>query len=218
MRDPHGRPPRRARVFRHRAAVLLLCLLGTLASAQTPEVTRPRQPAAPMAGGAGEIEQLLHLFAQRSHAEARFEQSEYLSALTRPLQSRGTLSYRAPDHLEQHIEKPRSQLLVLDHGVLSMQLGRHRHSVPLTDYPQLAPLLDSLRALLAGDLSTLQQHFDLQLQGPLTQWQLRLTPRSSGLPDQLREIRMRGDQAQVEEIQLEQRDGDHSVMHIEPVP
>lgn len=218
MRDPHSRPARRARISRRGAAVLLLCLISTLATAQPPEVNRTQAPQTAAADGVSELAQLLHLFGQRTHAEARFEQSQYLAALTRPLQSTGTLSYRAPDHLEQHIEQPRSQLLVLDHGVLSMQLGRHRHSVPLSDYPQLAPLLDSLTALLAGDLSTLQQHFDLQLQGPLTQWQLRLTPRSTDVADQLREIRMQGDEAQVEEIQLEQRDGDHSVMHIEPAP
>jgi hypothetical protein len=198
--------------------VLLLCLLSAVAIAQPRGAARAQDPATTSAGGASELEQLMQLFGQRSHAEARFEQSQYLAALTRPLQSSGTLSYRAPDHLEQHIETPRPQLLVLDHGVLSMQLGRHRHSVPLTDYPQLAPLLDSLRALLAGELSTLQQRFELQLEGPLTRWQLRLTPRSSALQGQLREIRMRGDQAQIREIQLEQRDGDHSVMHIEPTP
>jgi hypothetical protein len=213
------RKPRRLSIHGSRpfAAVLLLCLLCA-AILQPRAADAAQDPADTATGAASELEQLLHLFGQRSHAEARFEQSQYLAALTRPLQSTGTLSYRAPDHLEQRIETPRPQLLVLDHGVLSMQLGRHRHSVPLADYPQLAPLLDSLRALLAGDLTTLQQRFELQLDGPLTQWQLRLTPRPATQPSQLREIRMRGDQAQISEVQLEQQDGDHSVMHIEPAP
>ncbi len=194
-----------------RAAVLLVGLLGLLganAAANCADTT---------AGAASELQQLLQLLGQRTHAEARFEQSQYLAALKRPLQSSGTLSYRAPDHLEQHIEKPRPQLLVLDHGVLSLQLRKHRRSLPLADYPQLAPLLDSLRALLAGDLATLQQRFDLQLQGPLSHWQLQLTPRAGALQE-LRDIRVRGEQAQILEVQLEQRDGDHSDMHIEPAP
>ena len=185
--------------------------------------------AAPAASGAAaqppqalqaaqELQQLMQLFHARAHAEAHFQQSQYLAALTRPLQSTGTLAYRAPDHLEQDIVTPRHQRLVLDHGLLTMQLGRHRRSVPLADYPALAPLLDSLRALLAGDLSALQQHFALQLAGPLSRWQLRLTPRPATLGSQLRAIRMRGAGAQILEVQLVQQDGDHSVMHIEPTP
>ncbi|HTT05981.1 MAG TPA: outer membrane lipoprotein carrier protein LolA [Steroidobacteraceae bacterium] len=203
MRRCLGRPTR------PRAAVLLLCLLGASAAAHCAD-----SPA----GSASELQQLLQRLGQRTQAQARFEQSQYLAALKRPLQSSGTLSYRAPDHLEQHIEKPRPQLLVLDHGMLSLQLGRHRRSVALADYPQLAPLLDSLRALLAGDLATLQQRFDLQLQGPLSHWQLLLTPRAGALQQQLRDIRVRGEQAQILEVQLAQRDGDHSDMHIEPAP
>ncbi|HEX4050346.1 MAG TPA: outer membrane lipoprotein carrier protein LolA [Steroidobacteraceae bacterium] len=218
MRNPRNNPARLARPCTRRAAVPLLCLLCAAASLQTHAADGVPAPAESATAAASELAQLLRLFGQRSHAEARFEQSQYLAALTRPLQSAGTLSYRAPDHLEQHIETPRSQLLVLDHGVLSMQLGRHRRSVPLADYPQLAPLLDSLRALFAGDLTTLQEHFELQLQGPLTQWQLRLTPRSAALHSQLREIRLRGERVQISEIELEQQDGDHSVMHIEPAP
>lgn len=205
---------------RPRAPALMLCLLSAAAPLQSRGANAPQASAAHAADAAdaGELQQLLHLFGQRSHAEARFEQSQYLAALTRPLQSAGTLSYRAPDHLEQHIETPRPQALILDHGVLSMQLGRHRRSVPLADYPQLAPLLDSLRSLLAGDLAALQQRFELQLQGPLSQWQLRLTPRAGALSAALREIRVRGENAQISEIRLEQRDGDHSVMHVEPAP
>ena len=189
--------------------VLGLGLRGASAAANAADTT---------AGAASELQQLLQLLGQRTHAQARFEQSQYLAALQRPLHSSGTLSYRAPDHLEQLIEKPRRQLLVLDHGVLSLQLRKHRRSVPLADYPQLAPLLDSLRALLAGDLATLQQRFDLKLQGPLSHWQLQLTPRAGALQAQLRDIRVRGEQAQILEVQLEQRDGDHSDMHIEPAP
>ncbi|HWG75970.1 MAG TPA: outer membrane lipoprotein carrier protein LolA [Steroidobacteraceae bacterium] len=218
MRGSPGSSARIRRRCGHSAALLLLCLLAATSLVHPCAAQGAQPPSQAATDNASELGQLLQLFGQRSHAEARFEQSQYLAALTRPLQSTGTLAYRAPDHLEQHIQTPRSQLLVLDHGVLSMQLGRHRHSVPLADYPQLAPLLESLRALLAGDLDGLQQHFELRLQGPLTQWQLRLTPRSADLSSQLREMLIRGDHAQIREVQIQQRNGDHSIMHIEPTP
>jgi hypothetical protein len=163
-----------------------------------------------------DLQLLMRELGERHDARARFEQSQYLGALTRPLQSTGTLSYEAPAHLEQQILTPRAQRLTLDHGTLTMQLGRHRHSVLLADYPQLAPLLGSLRALLAGDLPALRQQFDLQFTGPLQHWQLRLTPRAPAAATALRDIELRGEQTQIEEVQIEQQNGDHSVMRIEP--
>jgi hypothetical protein len=177
---------------------------------------------AAMAAGAamdqdGELQALMGMLAQRPHGSARFQQSQYLAALTRPLLSAGTLSYDAPDHLEQHIDTPRPQQLVLEHGQLTLQVGRHRRSVRLADYPQLAPLLESIRAMLAGDLPALQHNFRLQLSGPLGGWSLLLTPRDAALASTLRALRMRGDGAQIREVQIEQTNGDHAVMHIEPL-
>lgn len=166
----------------------------------------------------GKLQRLMQLFAQRRHARARFTQSQYLAALQRPLDSTGTLSYEAPDHLEQQVQTPRRELFVLDHGVLTMQIGRHRRSVPLAEYPDLAPLLGSVQALLAGDLDVLQQRFTLQLRGPLAHWQLRLLPRSPPGRAGLRALRIRGVAGQIREVQLEQTNGDHSVMQIEPSP
>ncbi len=185
----------------------------TILAATTLALTVARAPAAEDA----ELRQLMALLAQRQHGAARFQQSQYLAVLTRPLQSAGTLSYDAPDHLEQRIDTPRPQRLVLDHGQLTLQVGRHRRSVRLADYPQLAPLLDSIRAMLAGDLSALQHNFSLQLSGPLDRWSLLLTPHDPAVSATLRDIRMLGEEAQIREVQIEQADGDHAVMHIEPL-
>jgi hypothetical protein len=185
---------------------LLLCLCPCL-----PAWAVPAPSAADL-----ELQQLMSLLAQRRHTTAHFQQSQYLAALTRPLQSAGTLSYDAPDHLEQRIETPRRQLMVLEHGELTMQLGRHRRSVSLADYPELAPLLDSVRAMLAGDLAALQQGFEVELSGPISHWELELRPRAAALRVQLRDIRMRGEGVQILEVQIEQTNGEHSVMHIEP--
>jgi len=174
------------------------------------------------------LPQLMQLLGRRRAARAQFEETQYVAILTRPLHSAGTLSYRAPDHLEERIERPHRQLLLLDHELLSVQLGHHRRSVPLQQYPQLAPLLQSLLATLSGDATALQRSFSVQLRGPLSHWQLVLTPRDDapgpqsdsggGAQFALRRITLQGMDAQIEQLTVEQRDGDRSVMRLRPLP
>ena len=173
-------------------------------------------PAAWSAEAAPELDSLMALLAQRRHGEAEFSEKKYLSMLKQPLESSGVLIYDAPDHLEQRTLQPRAQSVVLDHGVVTMQIGRRHRVLRLADYPQLAPLIDSIRATLAGDRAALERVFELSFSGTLEHWQLRLEPHDAQLAATLKRIDMRGERDAVREVQLQQSDGDHSVMSIMP--
>jgi hypothetical protein len=164
------------------------------------------------------LNQLMQLLAQRRHGEADFSEVRYLSVLSEPLRSQGVLIYEAPDHLEQRILQPRAETVVLDHGVLTMHVGKRERSVPLAEQPQIAPLVDSIRALLAGERATLERRFRLQLTGSIERWMLRLEPRESSLRSSVREIDMSGERDAIREVQLQARNGDRSVMQIQPRP
>jgi len=86
----------------------------------------------------------------------------------------------------------------------------------LAEYPQLAPLIDSIRATLAGDRAALERVFELEFHGTLEHWQLRLTPRDATLAATLTHIDMQGERDAVREVQVQQGDGDRSVMSITP--
>ena len=173
-------------------------------------------PAAHSADGPPELDRLMALLAQRRHGEADFREQKYLSMLTQPLESAGVLIYDAPDHLEQRTTLPHPQSVVLEHGVATMQIGKRRRVLRLADYPQLAPLIDSIRATLAGDRAALENSFTLGFSGTLDHWQLRLTPRDARLAATLTGIDMRGERDAVREVQMLQSDGDRSVMSITP--
>lgn len=162
--------------------------------------------------------ELLQEFAQQPSARAHFQETQHLALLTQPLVSEGTLIYRAPDYLEQRVSRPRAQDMILDHGKLTLQIGRHRRTVALADYPQLAPLLDSLRATLAGDQAALEEHFALQLTGTRSHWRLRLTPREPDLAALIRDILLQGEAAQIHSVQIQQVNGDEAQLRIEPLP
>ncbi len=162
------------------------------------------------------LDQLMALMAQRRHGEADFSEKKYLSVLKQPLESSGLLIYDAPDHLEQRTTLPRPQAVVLDHGIVTMHIGQRERVLRLADYPQLAPLIDSIRATLAGDRAALERVFVLDFSGTLEHWQLRLEPRAAALTATLKHIDMQGQRDAVHEVQVWQSDGDHSVMSITP--
>jgi hypothetical protein len=190
------------------AAVLALLAHGFASAADA----APPSVAAP----AATLDELMRLLAQRRHGEADFNEVRYLSVLSEPLRSSGVLIYDAPDHLEQRILQPHAETVVLDHGILTLRRGRRERSMPLAQQPQIAPLVDSIRALLAGERATLEQRFTLQFTGSLEHWVLRLTPRAPALSSSVREIDMSGERDAVRQVQLQARNGDRSLMQIQP--
>ena len=159
---------------------------------------------------------LMALLAQRRHGVADFTQTQYLSVLKQPQRSEGVLSFDAPDHLEQRTLKPHPQTAVLDHGVLTLTRGSRQRTVRLDEYPQLAPLIDSVRATLAGDLPALERRFETALAGDLDHWQLELTPRESGLASGVQRIRLSGERDRILQVEVQQNGGDRSQMTIKP--
>lgn len=194
------------------------CLLAASLALAAQSLAGAPSAVSPSAAAADTLEQLMQLLARRRHGEADFSEVRYLSVLSEPLRSSGTLIYDAPDHLEQRIVRPRAETVVLDHGVLTMRRGKRERSVNLAEQPQIAPLVDSMRALLAGERSTLEQHFILQLTGALDHWELRLEPREPSLRASVREIDMSGEDDVIRQVQLQARNGDRSLMQIQPRP
>ena len=191
----------------------LLALGLLLAAAGCTAAAAAEGPGADAGTG---LDKLMGLMAQRRHGEADFSEKKYLSVLKQPLESSGLLIYDAPDHLEQRTTLPRPQSVVLDHGTVTMHIGQRERVLRLADYPQLAPLIDSIRATLAGDRAALERVFELEFSGTLEHWQLRLEPRAAPLTATLKRIDMQGQRDAVHEVQVWQSDGDHSVMSIMP--
>jgi hypothetical protein len=183
---------------------LLLALAGSAATAVAGD------------DAGAELDRLMSLMAQRRHGEADFSEKKYLSMLKQPLESSGLLIYDAPDHLEQRTTLPRPQSVVLDHGIVTMHIGHRERVLRLADYPQLAPLIDSIRATLAGDRAALERVFQLDFSGTLERWQLRLEPRDAQLAATLKRIDLQGERDAVHQVDVLQSDGDHSVMSITP--
>ena len=168
------------------------------------------------AGGFG-LDELLPALAQSSGGRARFSEKKFISLLDQPVESSGELVYARPGHLEKNTFKPQPERLTLDNGTLTIERKGQKKSVQLNDYPELAAFIESLRGTLAGDRAALERVWRLYLGGSSAHWTLLLLPSAPAMSSVISRIKITGEGAQLRTVEIQQADGDRSVMSIEPV-
>jgi len=186
-------------------------LSAAAALAAAPGVSTAAEP-----GGAAALDQVLQLLATHRHDHVTFTEVHQLAMLDHPLQSSGELLYDAPDRLEKRTLEPKPEDLLLEHGVLTVQRGSHRRVLSLQDYPQLVPLVESIRATLAGDRAALERYFTVQFSGTLANWTLELRPYDAKVAHTVQKIRIHGERDLIRTVEIRQSDGDASLLTIGP--
>jgi outer membrane lipoprotein-sorting protein len=172
--------------------------------------------AAAAAGVPADLDAVMNELARAPHGDAAFTETQFLKLLDKPLQSSGVLIYRPPDYLEKRTLQPRASSLIADGDRLTVQRGRRKHELRLSEFPQAAPFIDCIRAALAGDRARLEAHFSLQFSGSLQQWQLALTPLDAAAG--VRRIDISGAGGQLRRVDILQSDADRSELLILPPP
>ncbi len=167
-------------------------------------------------GPAWGLPQLMHSFAQRQGAQGKFVERKYLSVLNKPLESSGTLVFRAPGHLEKHTLVPKAEDLVLDQGVLTIDSKARniKRTLVLQEYPAVWAFVESIRSTLAGDLTTLERFYTITLEGDAEKWRMRLLPMEQKTREMVGEIDITGRGDRVAGIEMRESGGDHSSMTI----
>lgn len=164
------------------------------------------------------LDQLMGELAQTRYSHARFTEKKSIAMLDRPVESSGELFYSAPDRLEKRTLKPRYETLLVEGGSLTIERGQKRHRLQLQDYPEVAAFIDSIRGTLAGDRRALERSYRLSLQGTAKQWTLLLRPSQPKMLAVVKHIEVQGVRNQVRSIEIEQTDGDSSMMIIDTIP
>ena len=157
---------------------------------------------------------LLEDIAMSNAGVARFAERKFIAALDTPVDTTGELVFIKPARLEKRTLKPRSETLILDGDDMIVDRNGSRRTFSLKQLPQAVALVESLRATLAGDRQTLERVFNSKLEGTAAQWSLLLVPKSAQMGDVLKDVRISGERGQLNLIELEQTNGDRSVMRI----
>jgi len=176
----------------------------------------PAGRAAAAAADTATLDELLQLLAARQHSHTSFSEVHQLAMLDRPLESSGELLYEAPDHLEKRTRQPKAETLLLEHGILTAHRGRRAWTLPLSDYPQVVPFVESIRATLAGDRAALERFFTLTFSGSLDHWSLTLLPTDKAVAQHVLQIRFAGGRDAIRTVEITETDGDRSVLTVGP--
>ncbi len=168
------------------------------------------------AAAADDLDQVMGMLAMRQHGRVEFIEQQFLSVLSRPIESSGELRYDAPDRLEKRTLKPRAETLVLQGEMLTVERAHGRRVMDLHAYPQVLPFVESLRATLAGDRKALERLFRLDFTGSVSRWTLTLVPLESKVKQSVSQVRIDGAQDQLLKVEIRQPDGDRSLMTLRP--
>jgi hypothetical protein len=167
------------------------------------------------------IERLMQQLSEVQHSQAHFVEHKYLKVLKAPLVLSGTLTYTRPGRLEKRTLKPKPETLAVAGDTLTLEqpARKERRVLKLQDYPVLWGFVESIRATLGGDIGALQRFYRVDLEGGAAKWQLYLVPRDRKMNEIISLIRIGGSQVHVDTIEVQEANGDRSVMKIrEDVP
>lgn len=211
--SPPSGPTRTQLLVRTGRAIVLACLL----TAGWPAV-QPSFAAPPGGSAAWSVDRLMATLAQQKSGRARFVETKYLAMLQAPLESRGELQFVAPDRLVKRTLAPRPETLTVAGDMLTIERGGRNTTIPLSNFPELAAFIESLRGTLAGNRQALEQYYRLNLAGRAEQWTLTLEPRDARMASAISNVRIDGEREQLRRVEIRHADGDRSVMTIQPQP
>ncbi|MEO8417473.1 MAG: LolA-related protein [Methylophilaceae bacterium] len=165
-----------------------------------------------------DIDQLMRTLALTRSGHASFIEKKSIAILDKPVESSGELFYTAPDRLEKRTLKPKVENMLLDHGTLTIEQKGKKHVLQLQSYPEIAAFIDSIRGTLAGDRKALERTYKLSLEGDEQNWTLMLLPLDAKMKKVVERIRISGERNELRNIEINQADGDSSLMTIVQLP
>ena len=170
----------------------------------------------PGARAAWNLDALMALLHANPPGRAYFDETQTLSILDRPLETSGELVFTPPDRLERRVTSPGDERVVADRDKLVVERGGHREVVDFREHPEVGVLIEGIRGTLAGDRASLERTYRLSLAGDEKSWRLVLVPRDPALRSIVARVSIEGSEANVQRVEIEQADGDHSLMQIRP--
>jgi hypothetical protein len=177
--------------------------------------------AASLAGSAGgaaapfTAEQLMASLAAQPDSVIEFTETRHSSLLKEPLVTTGELRFKRPDTLERRVKTPFAERYLIEGDRLTIErsgAGAPR-TLSLGSQPLLANLVETIRALLRGDLQTLTRLYRVELRGTPDDWALTLLPSDPAMVEFVASVHVRGRAAALTEMEVVEPNGDRTVTH-----
>jgi len=161
-----------------------------------------------------ELATLLH---RDAPATADYHEFQYRRVLTAPLERRGELYFAPPATFEKRVRLPVSETYRIEGETLSMAFpDRATRQISLRNQPLLGGLLLSFKAIIGGQLDSLDSTFIATVGGTADQWTLDLRPSQPDVAKYLEVIHVSGHRSEPLHFEVVERSGDRTVTEIEP--
>ena len=165
------------------------------------------------------LEQIMAQLRTVHHVDARYVEHRYLHVLNKPLETRGSLVFAAPAHLEKVTDATAdaaAERLTIDGDKLTIDRGTAASPIVLSlhEHPEIGVLVESIRATLSGDGGALRRIFDVTASGTIGHWQLVLQPRDPAQQAVLQWMRVSGYAERITAIDTANGEGDRTDMAI----
>jgi len=157
------------------------------------------------------------LAAQREPVIA-YTETRRSSLLKEPLVTTGELRFRPPAALERTVKTPFEERYVIEGDRLTIERpgsGAGR-TLSLASQPLLANLVETIRALLRGDLPALERLYRIELAGSRNDWVLTLLPSDPAMVDFVASVRVSGHAGALDEMEVVEPNGDRTVTRFTP--
>jgi hypothetical protein len=165
-------------------------------------------------GEAWGLRDLMSALAHVERTQARFVEQKYMKVLKTPLESSGTLIYEAPDRMIKRTLKPKAETMTVDAERLTLERQGRTRTLRLQDYPVLWAFIESIRSTLKGDLAALERFYAVELSGVRQRWSLSMKPKDAKMSRVISSVEIAGSEDRIKTVQVQEAQGDRSVMTI----
>jgi hypothetical protein len=176
--------------------VAALMLLARGAEAAPPQLT---------------LSELLAGMAKTRGVVADFREQKQIALLDQPLVSTGTIYFAPPGRFTRMTRTPAATRLVLDGPRMHFEDATGASAIDLAANPVARQFAENMVALWSGDRARLEKLYRLDFSAEAARWQLVLVPRSPTLGRFVARLALRGDGAEMRELELVEADGDRTL-------
>src|SRR5262245_31588660 len=142
---------------------------------------------------APDVDGLLAKLARPAPATTPFVEVRYSKLLDQPIVVKGQLEYHEDGALVRAVNEPfRERTEIKGETVTIERVGKSPRRFSLKRAPELRSMLAGFGAVLGGSRASLEQDFNLALQGDEHHWQLAMTPKLPTMGKYVRDIVMHG--------------------------
>jgi hypothetical protein len=163
---------------------------------------------------ADELEQLMQEMAAVKHRIVQYKEEKQMDLLDAPLYSEGTLEYQAPDKLVRTVLKPSRVRYTIDSKQVIIEKADKRRTRNLDQLPLVRIFVESFRAVLAGDLSSLKKYYEIGFSGNQHLWEISLQPKDKKLAAYVDRLKVSGAGDVIQEYLVEDSNGDLTRMQL----